>query len=119
MSSYDLLTNVSNYLPLIAFFIFIKRFKQLDKKLMLLGILISIGLFVDISTRILLNYGSNINDVNYIFHFYTIIEFALLAWIYQIHFKGFYPKYLLPSLILIFTTIALYISFFAIKFIKH
>ncbi|OJJ18600.1 hypothetical protein BKI52_23600 [marine bacterium AO1-C] len=96
----------STLLPSILALLF---FKKQSTPLKYLSYLLWVATVVEISAYILGTY--KIPNLP-LLHIYVIIEFALLAWMYQLYLYRFYPKYLIPIVIVGFTLLSILNSIF-------
>lgn len=97
---------ISVSLPLFVGIIF---FKKHSVPLRYIVYLLLATVLVEVAARVLIVYKQpNLP----LLHIYTPLQFALIAWVYQLYLHKIYPRYLIPIVILIFSAYSLINSLF-------
>ncbi|WP_045114865.1 hypothetical protein [Microscilla marina] len=103
------LANVSVASILLPAILAIILFKKQTLPLKILSILLWVGVLVEIVARTLAIYKlPNLPAL----HVYVVIEFALLAWMYQLYLHKTYARYVIPVIIIAFTIFSIINSLF-------
>lgn len=80
------------------------RYRYLTKELAYVGAFLALSLSGEVISTILSQRG--IPNL-FLLHFYTMLEFALIGLFYHRYFRGFYPPWLVPGMIVIFVAFAI------------
>lgn len=93
-----------SYFLLFSATIALYRIRYLRQSLFFIGLFLALGVLGEIIAQV----TSRLHMPNlYILHIYTIIECNLIALFYHNFFQNFYPRWLVPGLMVVFTGFAI------------
>lgn len=108
----DALIDITTSSTLLPALLALLLFKKQNAPLKYLSYLLWVATLVEIAAYFLAQ--NQIPNLP-LLHVYVIIEFALLGWMYQLYLYRFYPKYLIPVIIVVFTFLSILNSIFVQK----
>jgi len=79
------------------------RYKYLTHELVYVAAFLGLSLLGELVATVLSALG--INNL-FVLHFYTMLEFSLIALFYQRFFGGYYPRWFVPTLLVVFIAFA-------------